>query len=452
MFEKSKQWLLDRVAPLLKDERNRRIASGMASGVFTKGVGFLLTLVTVPMTLRCLGPERYGVWVTMISILAWISMVDLGIANGLTPALSEAFGKGQKSVAQEYVATAFWGLLGIAIIAGVIISLCWLWVDWGRIFNIADPSLQSELRVAMAIAIGIFLLNLPLTINHRIFLAYQEGLVANLWMLSSSIAGLVGIYIITKINGRLYYLIIGFSGSQLLVSLMASVWLFGKFKPYLMPFIRPDINKVRYVFSLGGLFFLNQLAFLVIFQKDTILITYFLGPSLAARFSVAWQMFLYLNIVQILVAPYLGPGFGEANAIGDMHWLRKAFRSYMLLACSLSLPAIILLVWFHRPILIAWVGPTMIPAPSTVIWLALWSVVLALQSPINTLLNNTGRLRQITIYYLLSTVANIILSLWLIPLMGVSGGIIASVVTMTLLVLLPSSRVVYLSFYENHSR
>lgn len=430
-------------ARFLREGRNKRIVTGMASGVLTKGIGFLLTLITVPMTLHYLGPERYGIWVTMISMLAWISMVDLGIANGLVPALSAAFGKGRGDLAQEYVATAFWGLLSIAILTGVIIAIFWRWIDWGRAFNIGDPSLKSQISIAMAFAIAIFLFNLPLSINQRIFLAYQEGLAANLWMLSGSLAGVIGIYLVTRMQGSLIFLVLGYSGSQLLVSIASSIWLFGKLKPNLHPFIRPKFTEAKHVLSLGGLFFLNQIATLIIFQKDNILITHYLGPLKATPYSVTWQMFLYLNAINILIAPYLGPAFGEANAKGDTVWMRKAFGRYILSTCSVALPAVALLTWFHKPILTAWVGSTAMPTQSTVFWLAIWTLLLSVQWPIITLLNNTGRLRLFTICYGFAAVINILISIVLIQKIGVIGGIVASVITMTTLVILPSLREVF---------
>lgn len=235
------QRLTARLVKALPAGRNRRLVAGIASGVLTKGVAFLLTLVAVPMTLHYLGTERYGIWVTMISILAWLSMIDLGIANGLTPALSAAFGTKRDDLAREYVATAFWGLMGIAALVGVIVAMFWGRIEWGRAFNVGDPVLERQVSIAMALAVGIFIANLPLSITQRIFLAYQQGLTANLWQLLISLAGVTGIYLVTWTQGGLVYLVLGYSGAQLLISLASAVWLFGWSKPQLRPFVFPNV-------------------------------------------------------------------------------------------------------------------------------------------------------------------------------------------------------------------
>lgn len=425
---------------ILPEGRSRRLAFGIASGILTKGTAFLFTLISVPMTLHYLGVERYGIWVTMISIMAWISLVDLGLANGLTTLLSAAIAKNQLDLARRYVSTAFWNLIVIAILAAVAMSMCWQWIDWSSIFNLKDRSLESQISKAMMLAVGIFLISLPLAITQRIYLAYQKGTTANIWQLVGSLAGVLGIYLVTKMQGNLVYLVLGYSGSQLAASLLNSLWLFGKSKPELNPFVLPNFRESKNVMTMGGMFFVNQIATLLVFQKDNILITRYLGPIEATNYSITWQMFFYLNVINILVAPFLGPAFGEAYAKKDSHWMNLVVRRYLLITFSFSLLAVLLLTLFHRSILMAWVGSDVIPNISTVLWMALWTVVLSIQWPIITLLNGAGRLRLFTIIYGLAAMANLFLSVVLIKLVGVSGGLMASVITMGIFVLLPSIR------------
>ncbi len=439
-----KNFVLAKLENILPAGRNGRLTIGVISGVFTKGLGFMITLISVPMTLHHLGAEQYGIWVTMISMLAWISMVDLGLANGLTPLLSSAYGKGRADLARVYVATAFWGLSTIALIVAVAIVTSWTWIKWGRVFNIDNQTIEAEVATAMAVAISFFLLSLPLSIVQRIYFAYQQGFYANMWQLLTGLAGVIGIFCVTKTQGNLVYLVLGYSGAQLIVMLANAVWLFGWSKPQLRPFVRPNLPEAKQVLAMGGMFFINQISTLFIFQKDNILITHYLGPAQATPYSVTWQMFLYLNVINLLIAPYLGPALGEAHAKGDIRWMRKVFGRYILTTFAISLPVVAFLAWFHMPILRMWVGHDVIPTRETVFWLALWTVLLSVQWPIITLLNNTGRLRIFTISYGFAALLNLPLSVIFIKMAGVSGGVMASVITMALFVIGPSLREVFI--------
>ncbi len=93
-------------------ERYRRVALTTASAGLTKLATALILFVSVPLTLSYLGPERYGLWMTIGSVVTLLSFSDFGIGNGLVNAISEAHGKQDRELAREYVSSAFFMLVG----------------------------------------------------------------------------------------------------------------------------------------------------------------------------------------------------------------------------------------------------------------------------------------------------------------------------------------------------
>ena len=70
----------------------------------------------MPLTVHYLGAERYGVWLTISSLLTWMSMTDFGLAgNALVNVLAEASGREDREGAQHYAASAFWALTGVGV-------------------------------------------------------------------------------------------------------------------------------------------------------------------------------------------------------------------------------------------------------------------------------------------------------------------------------------------------
>src|SRR5215207_4315622 len=51
-------------------ERHRRVALTALARAMTRGLGILISLITVPLTIHYLGPERYGLWMTISSFIA----------------------------------------------------------------------------------------------------------------------------------------------------------------------------------------------------------------------------------------------------------------------------------------------------------------------------------------------------------------------------------------------
>src|SRR5579871_566674 len=106
-------------------ERYRRAALTGAASIIQRGLTIVISLVSVPLTIHYLGPERYGVWLTISSILVWLALTDFGLAGtALINVISEAHGRDDKRTAQEYVASAVWCLTGIAAALGLITYLC----------------------------------------------------------------------------------------------------------------------------------------------------------------------------------------------------------------------------------------------------------------------------------------------------------------------------------------
>ena len=59
-----------------------------------KGTSLFLSMLYVPLFLECLDKTRYGIWVTIMSLVNWIGFFDIGIGQGLRNLLA-------KSLAEE---------------------------------------------------------------------------------------------------------------------------------------------------------------------------------------------------------------------------------------------------------------------------------------------------------------------------------------------------------------
>src|SRR3712207_2651433 len=104
-------------------ERIRRAGLTGVTSILAQGITILAGIISVPLTLTYLGKERYGVWLTINSLLQWLYVSNMGLSgNALVNKLSEANGRDDRTTAQELAATAFWSLTGIAVLFSVIFA------------------------------------------------------------------------------------------------------------------------------------------------------------------------------------------------------------------------------------------------------------------------------------------------------------------------------------------
>ena len=81
----------------LPASRYGRIAKAVSSGAAARLLSAAITLVSLPLAVRYLGAERYGVWATITTTVVWINLLDLGIANTLTNSISRSYEIGRAS-------------------------------------------------------------------------------------------------------------------------------------------------------------------------------------------------------------------------------------------------------------------------------------------------------------------------------------------------------------------
>ncbi len=132
-------------------ERNRRIALTAVSSGFSTVVRVLVSLITIPLMVRYLGTERYGLWVTIASATALLGFADLGLSSGLVNGISEAQGNHDESATRRYVASTFFLLVLIALVLGVGFAAIYGRVPWPRVFNVTSPSTAAVAGPALAV-------------------------------------------------------------------------------------------------------------------------------------------------------------------------------------------------------------------------------------------------------------------------------------------------------------
>lgn len=420
------------------DSRVSSIVRGGASGLAGKGLILVINAITLPLTVRYLGKLEYGIWVTISTSVVMLAVLDLGIANTLTNFISRAHAEGDERSAQHYFATALWISFVLAAVIGVAGAVLFRWIPWDSVFHLEDPLLARQARLCVAIAFAFFLLSLPLNLANKVLSGYQEVHLSNLFAAITSLMGLVAIVSTVLLRGNLVTLTTTYCAATLAGSLLLNVWLCLWHRPGIAPWptaVRPEVT--RELFGEGFLFFILQLAGLVVFNSDNLVITHYLGASEVTPYSVAWRLCGYAAMFQSLLVPSLWPAFSEAYHRADMPWIRSAYRRIMqgtLLAVG---AAALLIGAFGRPIIRLWAGPAAVPS-SGLLWLmALWVVLLSYTVNQATLLAATRRIQIQSISSALAAVVNLILSIVLVQRIGSLGVLLGTTVSYVLFVLAP---------------
>ncbi len=418
-------------------ERYRRVGLTFLATVAGRGAAAVAALIAVPVMLRYLGAERYGLWAALSSASAALLFADLGIGNGLLTVLAEDEGRDDRKAARKDVSSAIIALLAVAAVLGAVFATLYPRVDWASLFRVASPTAAREAGPAVAAFLVCFLAALPLGIATRVRLARQEGFANSAWSAAGSFAGL-GFLVLGIRSGRgLPWLVLGLCAGPLLALLVQSVALFGVQQPWLRPrwsaASRPAAARIL---RLGFAFSVLQLA-AAASASDALVAGIVLGPLAAAQFAVVAALFdLPLSLLSMLLTP-LWPAYGEALARRDTAWMKRALRRSVGLAVVFGVVVGGGLVLLGRPMVRVWVGAAMVPDLALLALMASRLLVLSVGQAVAVFLNGARLIRlQLAFGPLMAMVAVALKVTWAGRL-GLAGVVAGGVAAQVLLGLVP---------------
>lgn len=325
-------------------ERSQKAKKNIFSSLLLKAVGIAISLLLVPLTIQYVDTSRYGIWLTISSIVAWLSFFDIGLTHGLRNKFAEAKAAGDHDSAQIYVSTTY------AILAIVFIAL-WLifivvnqFLDWSAILKVSQDY-SSDISVLVVIVFTYFCLQFVLKVITTVVTADQEPAKAALIeVIGQAISLIVIAILVTTTEGSLIYLGLGLCIAPVVVLLAANFFLFqGKLKAY-----RPSLSKVRFthaksLFNLGMVFFIIQIAGIVQFESANIIISRNFGPEDVTSYNIVYK---YFGMLSVIFAIFLSPFWSastEAFQKNDITWIRNGMKKYNILNIIFVLGGILML-------------------------------------------------------------------------------------------------------------
>lgn len=305
--------------------RDRSIRWAVVTSFVSKGGNALLQLLAIPVAVRVLGREDFGVYGAVGITLSTVSILQVGIGPALAHGLSVARARGGDGEAREWSSSAFFLTGGLALGSGLVLAALLLLLPLPSIFGEDFAGKEAVLRPALWTGLVLFLLLFVLNLGDRIREGLQEVSASNLWgALGNGMAALavgVGVCFVPHV----WFLVLAVHGSLVLAKLcnmLSLCWTHPELRPIRSAFRLPVAKRL---FTDGLAFSACTLvAGLVEYNLCGWLVGRGGGPSASALYSVFIQMtVMQLGWVMMLSTP-TWPAVAEALARGDRAWAKRA--------------------------------------------------------------------------------------------------------------------------------
>lgn len=350
---------------MITNSRNKMLFLNILFSGFLKIVGLLTSLVIVPITINYLNNEVYGIWMTITSILYWITTFDIGLGNGMRNYLAEALATNDTKLGKKYISTTMLLLSLIALSMAIVLLYPLITINFNSFFN-TNAIAGNELRMAVVIAVGFTLMNFVLKNIGMIFVAMQKYAINDLLSISGNVIALILIYILTKVTtGNLVLVVLAYTMTSCVAFLLAAIPLFWK-HPELKPslrFFEKSLGK-KIVGKGFGFFVIQISSCLVIFGAANFFITQSCGPAAVTTYNIAYKFFNLLVIAYTIILAPMWNAYTDAYVKGDMQWIKatfnKALKFWVLSICG-GLGMLLICNLFYK----LWIG-NMVNVPLSV--------------------------------------------------------------------------------------
>ena len=332
-----------------------------------------------------------GLWYTILSILNWVNLFDLGLGHGLRNKLPEAIENRDVKRMTSLISTTYGTMIiiagGILVVGEIMIAR----LNWNEVFNVEVSIISNKVLVecAQLIFFGV-VINVVLKIITSILYAMQYSAVVNFLALIPNIIILIALYVIP--SGSLERNLKMISVINICaINLPYIVCTIIVFK-YLMKDSIPSrrffsVDCIKDIFSIGISLLWLQLVFMVISSTNELIISNLTSADYVIEYQVYYKIFSTVGVAFSLSLTPIWSAVTKAQAQKNFHWISKMYRLLFILAVIcilLELCIIPILPW----IVTAWIGENTIEVNSKYALAFICSSAMLVFHNINTAIGN----------------------------------------------------------------
>ena len=414
------------------NERSINAKKNIVFIAMLKGFSIAISIFLVPITIHYVNPTRYGIWLTLSSIVGWFYFFDIGLGNGLRNKFAEAIASGKTELARTYVSTTY-AILTVIIAIVLLIFFCINpFLNWAKILN-TPADMASELSILALIVFSFFCLEFVLQLVTIILTANQQPAKASLFGFLGNLISLCIIFLLTKTtSGNLIYLGTIFSITPVLVLVASSLWFYTHSYKQFAPSIKfVKFHFARDLMGLGIKFFVIQIAAIILYQTSNIIIAHLFGPEQVTPYNIAYKYFGVITMTFSIIMLPLWSAFTEAWTKKDITWIKNTVNKLILIWGLIAISVIIMFV-FSTFIYRLWVGKEIKVPVSVSAVMAAYVVINGWCGIFSQFLNGVGKIKLQLYVGIVGALINIPIAIMLGKHLGIYGVILSTVILGTI--------------------
>lgn len=395
----------------------RKLASGSSLSFINLAASALVSILLMPFVVHSLGDRQYGIWALVATFTGYYGVLDLGLSSAVGRYLSKALGAADHEECTHVFNVALRIYLGIGAV--VLLVACIL-ASLAGVFSKTPQDAALFWKVILILGVST-----ALAFSSKVF---QGVLEAHLRFDRTALFDLLSLILRTTlilvfISAR--FKILGLAWATFLGGIpTVALQIFFAFHD--LPFLRLDSKywdpmTAKRLFSYATFSFITQLANLLRFQVDNVVVGAMFGLVAVTHYSIAGRLAQFFMDISGSLFGSFRSVFSRQEGARDFDAIRRTFLFATKLSIFTSSFIGFGLIAWGKPFIARWMGRQYLDAYPCLVFLVAGLACALWQNPSNSLLYGVSKHKFLALWNSAEGAANLGLSVILASRYGIVG-------------------------------
>lgn len=336
------------------------------------GIPVLIAVIIIPLLIRGLGEERFGILNLVWIVIGYFSFFDFGIGRTLTKIIAEKIGSNRPSEIPPVFWTSFITMLLVSVV-GTLILIFFIPYLVSSVFIISKELKEESLATFYMLAVSIPIVTTTAGLR-GVLEAYQDFGIVNVIRVLLGVLTFLGPLICLIFVNSLFWIV------GVLVLIRVGIWILYlircfKINSSIKQEIKFNLSLIGPILKLGGWITVANLVAPFMIFSDRFLIGALVSATAVTYYATPYEVVTKLLLIPGALVVVLFPVF-SASYINNPEFSKKLFLSGTKFIFLLLYPAILLIVTFSYQGIELWLGTKFAENSSLVLQLLAIGVLL----------------------------------------------------------------------------
>ncbi len=414
----------------------RQILKNVGSSWSALAINVMVGIFLSPFILHHLGDTGFGVWVVIFSVTGYYGLFDLGIRSSIIRYVSKYTATDDRKNLAHFVNTALFSYTCIGVVSMALTFMLSTSVE--RLFKI-PPEMHSQARLLLLMVGASVSLSFPLGVFGGMLEGLQRFYILNWTSIGATLArAALIVYFLNRGYGLLTVALLTVI-LPIFSSILRGIIVF-RLCPVPIGLKHVDRASFRHMANYGGTTFLVLVAARLRFRTDAIVLGTMMSAVAVTYFNIGSRIVDYAQEFVSSLAQVFVPMSSQSEATGNLDRVRKIYIAGNRVCAFLILPITAILILLGKHIIRIWVGARYVPHsyPVLVVMIIPYALLMS-QAASGRVLFGLGKHQVYASITVIEGIANLILSIALVPSLGIIGDALGTAIPLsfTCLVFLP---------------